>query len=107
MYQLFVYILASRSHRLYTGVTNNLETRVLQHRKCEVTFTARYRINRLVYYERIAPPIAAIQREKQIKGWVRSKKIALIESVNPKWEDLAAEWFDDAEPTADPSLRSG
>jgi putative endonuclease len=106
MRHLFVYILASKSHCLYTGVTGNLETRVLQHRSGEVDFTSRYRINRLVYYEQLGPPIAAIEREKQIKGWIRSKKIALIESVNPHWNDLAADWFDNQEPT-DPSLRSG
>jgi putative endonuclease len=107
MRQLYVYILASRSHRLYTGVTDNLEARVRQHRQREATFTARYHINRLVYYERLGPPIDAIHREKQIKGWLRSKKIALIESVNPKWIDLAAEWFAQPDRPADPSLRSG
>jgi len=107
MRQLYVYILASKSHRLYTGVSHNLETRVFQHRQGDVTFTAKYRINRLVYYERLGPPIVAITREKQIKGWVRSKKIALIDSVNPTWNDLAADWFEPPKPTADPSLRSG
>jgi len=78
----------------------------LQHRSGDVEFTSRYRINRLVYYEQLGPPISAIEREKQIKGWIRVKKIALIESVNPRWNDLAADWFrDDA--AADPSLRSG
>ena len=103
MRTLFVYILASKRHRLYTGVTGDLETRMQQHRNGEVNFTARYRINRLVYYEELSPPITAIEREKQIKGWVRSKKIALIESVNPHWDDLAAAWFEDGEQKADPS----
>ncbi len=106
MRQLFVYILASKSHRLYTGVTGNLENRLLQHRSGDVEFTSRYRINRLVYYEHLGPPIVAIQREKQIKGWVRAKKITLIESVNPAWKDLATDWFGD-DGAADPSLRSG
>jgi len=106
MRQIFVYILASKGHRLYTGVTGNLERRMFQHRSGDVEFTSRCQINCLVYYEQLGPPIIAIAREKQIKGWVRAKKIALIESVNPKWNDLAADWFWD-DGAADPSLRSG
>ncbi|MGH7618207.1 MAG: GIY-YIG nuclease family protein [Gemmatimonadaceae bacterium] len=102
MRRLYVHILASRSHRLYAGVTGNLETRVRQHRSGEVELTSKYRINRLAYYGQIGPPIVAIEREKQIKGWLRAKKIALIESVNPRWNDLADEWFAN-EATADPS----
>ena len=89
MRQLYVYILASDSRELYIGVTNNLQLRVDTHRGDAAQFTASRRIHRLVYYELIGPPIAAIAREKQLKVWKRTKKIALIESVNPKWVELA------------------
>jgi putative endonuclease len=89
----YVYIMASTSRTLYTGVTNNLERRVLQHRrKLLGEFTARYNINRLVYYEASGEILAAIAREKQIKSWSRKKKIALIESVNRGWKDLSDAW---------------
>lgn len=86
----FVYILASKSGVLYTGVTRGLDIRMLQHRfKTVEGFTKRYNITRLVYYERHAHIRAAIAREKQIKGWTRQRKIALIEASNPTWKDLA------------------
>jgi len=86
----YVHIMASTSRTLYTGVTSNLERRVLQHRgKLLPGFTARYNINRLVYYEVSGEILAAIAREKQIKSWGRKKKIALIESVNRDWKDLS------------------
>jgi putative endonuclease len=89
----YVYVMASKSLTLYTGVTNNLERRVLQHRRKLVSgFTARYNINRLVYYEVCGDVLAAISREKQIKGWTRSRKIALIESLNRDWKDLSDGW---------------
>ncbi len=102
--QFAVYILASRSRALYVGVTRDLRRRVWQHRdKLVPGFTAKFNIHRLVWYE-LTPNVAgAIAREKEIKAWRRSKKVALIESTNPTWEDLAAEWYE----TADPSLRSG
>jgi putative endonuclease len=85
-----VYILASLSRRLYVGVTNDLDRRMLQHRSCRAdAFTAKYRITRLVYFEQTVDVHAAIAREKQLKGWRRAKKIALIESVNAGWIDLA------------------
>ena len=81
-----IYIMASKSRTLYTGVSSNLERRVLQQRgKLLPGFTARYNINRLVYYEVSGEILAAIAREKQIKSWGRKKKIALIESVNRDW----------------------
>jgi putative endonuclease len=88
-----VYIMASKSRTLYTGVTNNLERRVLEHR-CKLVpgFTARYNIDRLVYYEVCGDPRAAISREKQIKGWTRLRKVALIESLNRDWKDLSDGW---------------
>jgi putative endonuclease len=89
MRQFYVYILASKSHRLYVGVTNDLTHRLFQHRNGEVTFTSKYRINRLVHVETTADVMAAIIREKQLKAWRRSKKINLIESANPTWMDLA------------------
>ena len=95
MKQYYVYIMTNRSRTLYTGVTSNLEKRVREHKlKLVPGFTERYNINKLVYYE-ITPDVEiAVSREKQIKGWVRSKKVALIDSTNPEWDDLAAEWFD-------------
>lgn len=86
-----VYLLASRSRTLYTGMTNNLERRVLGHRSGLVGgFTRKYRIHRLVYFEVFGDVRDAIRREKQIKSWRREKKIALITAINPTWDDLAA-----------------
>lgn len=86
----FVYILASRSRALYTGVTNNLETRLIQHRtKVVPGFTSQYRIFRLVHFEIFGDIRRAIAREKEIKTWRREKKIWLINRHNPTWEDLA------------------
>ena len=94
----YIYILASRSRTLYTGVTNNLMRRVLEHkRKLVPGFTSRYRLERLVYYETWGDIRAAIQREKQIKGWLRTKKIALIQSMNPVWRDLSEDWYGKAD----------
>jgi putative endonuclease len=90
----YVYILTNKSRTLYTGVTGNLERRVLQHkRKLLSGFTREYNINRLVYYETFGDIRVAIQREKQIKGWLRAKKIALIVSTNPGWRDLSQGWY--------------
>jgi putative endonuclease len=88
MRQYYVYILSSNSRTLYTGVTNNLELRVAQHRQGLNGFTAKYRITRLVYFETTNDVMVAIQREKQIKSWTRAKRIALITSMNPGWDDL-------------------
>src|SRR5438477_9977016 len=85
----FVYILASKSRRLYVGVTNDLERRIYEHKqKLAAGFTKMYKIDRLVHFEETSYVSAAIEREKQIKGLVRIKKIALIESSNPNGEDL-------------------
>ncbi len=95
--QYYVYIMSNYSRTLYTGVTNNLERRVYEHQQKLVPgFTSRYNITWLVYYEVTGDPRAAIAREKQIKGWRRSKKIALIESMNPAWQDLSRGWYADA-----------
>ena len=105
--------MASKSRRLYTGMTNNLYERVFQHKNDLVPgFSSKYRIHRLVHWETYPAVVSAINREKQIKGWSRAKKAALIEFENPPWEDLAEHWYDDV-PTffgirkTGPSLRSG
>ena len=78
---------------LYIGVTNDLESRVAEHRdKNSKGFVARYNITRLVYFDETSDVKSAITREKEIKGWRRVKKVKLIESMNPTWEDLAADW---------------
>ena len=88
-YQFWVYILSNRSHILYIGVTNGLRKRVFQHRKLTPgSFTARYKITRLVYFERFQYINNALTREKELKHWTRAQKIALIESMNPTWEEL-------------------
>lgn len=89
----FVYIVASPSRTIYVGVTNDLERRVWQHRtKALGGFTAKYGTSRLVWFEMYPRIDDAIAREKQIKGWSRDKKLALIESENPKWWDLSRDW---------------
>jgi putative endonuclease len=100
----FVYVLASRSRTLYVGVTGDLQRRVHEHKHQLVPgFASRYRVDRLVYFESTPDVRAAIAREKQIKGWRREKKIALIATRNPTWRDLSEDWLG----TTDPSLRSG
>jgi putative endonuclease len=90
----FVYIMTNRSKTLYTGVTNSLIRRVREHKEgCGSGFTSKYKLDRLMYYERYEDVHRAIGREKEIKGWLRIKKIALIVSVNPTWKDLSAEWY--------------
>ena len=91
----FTYIMASRSHTLYVGVTGNLQKRVWEHKwKEHDGFTARYNCDRLVWFERFQDVQNAIGREKEIKGWRRSKKIALIESLNRTWVDLSRNWYE-------------
>jgi putative endonuclease len=87
--QYYVYVLSSRSRNLYVGVTSDLERRLSEHRKKSGSFTQRYRITRLVYFEVASNPSAAIAREKQIKAFRRSKKTTLVESMNPAWNDLS------------------
>ncbi|MFQ6606869.1 MAG: GIY-YIG nuclease family protein [Fidelibacterota bacterium] len=92
----YVYLLASLSRRLYTGMTSDLVGRVWQHkRKIADGFTKRYNIDRLVWYESTNDVWAAIEWEKRIKSWRREKKIRLIEKDNPGWLDLAENWYDD------------
>jgi len=86
----YVYIVTGRSDTLYTGVTSILEKRASQHKQKAVDgFSKRYNLTLLLYYEVYGDIRAAIAREKQIKGWTRAKKIALVESVNPHWRDLS------------------
>ena len=90
----YVYIMTNRSKTLYTGITNDLKRRVHEHRHKRIPgFTHKYNITRLVYFEESPDVKAAIAREKQIKGWLRAKKVKLIESVNPEWCDLSADWY--------------
>ena len=95
MKQYCVYIMGNRSGTLYTGMSGDLVKRVWQHKqKPGKSFTAQYNVTRLVYYETTTDVRAAIAREKQIKGYRRAKKVALIESMNPNWDDLSEGWYD-------------
>ena len=94
MKEYFVYILANKSLVLYTGVTDDLERRVFQHKhKINEGFTKKYNINILVYFESNNDVTVAIAREKQIKGMLRSKKIELIKTMNPEFKDLSDGWY--------------
>lgn len=89
-----VYILANVARTLYIGVTNDLYRRMYEHKTGKHPgFATRYRITELVYTESYTYVNDAISREKQLKGWLRSKKVALVETVNPEWADLSADWF--------------
>ena len=90
----YVYIMASLSGTLYIGMSNNLHKRVFQHKFHRIEgFTDRYLVDRLLYWEAFDDVARAINREKQLKGWRRGRKIVLIESFNPRWLDLARDWF--------------
>ena len=95
IHQYYVYILASkRNGTLYIGVTNDLETRVLQHKqKTNEGFTSKYDVTHLVYFESFQYIEDAIKREKQLKKWNRQWKINLIEEENKDWKDLSEDWF--------------
>ena len=89
----YVYIMSNKAHRLYIGVTSTIESRVFQHKnKVLGGFTSRYNFDRLAYFEVFSNVHSAIAREKQIKGWTRAKKVALIEAQNPWWHDLSEGW---------------
>jgi len=106
MKAFYAYMMTNRSRVvLYTGITNSLMRRVWQHQNGEIEgFTKTYRVNRLIYYERFNEPGDAIAREKEIKGWRRSKKNALVERMKPNWADLSPMLF---QHMRGPSLRSG
>jgi putative endonuclease len=92
--QYYVYILGSFSGTLYIGVTGNLRRRIWQHKQHAIDgFTEKYDVTRLLYFETYNEVLNAIAREKQLKGWSRVKKIALIEKLNPKWIDLSRKWY--------------
>jgi len=87
--KFFVYIATNKSNTLYTGVTNNLTRRIYEHRyKIIRGFTAKYNIDKLIYFQEFSTPEEAIAAEKRIKGWTRIKKIQLIKSLNPTFKDL-------------------
>ncbi len=90
----YVYMMSNDAKILYTGVTNDLIRRVHEHKQEVIPgFTKRYHLKKLVYYEDTTDVRSAIQREKQVKGWLRRRKLALIEVVNPTWSDLSEEWL--------------
>ena len=94
MRQYYVYIMTNATRTLYIGVTNDLVRRVYEHKqKLADGFTKKYHITMLMYYEETTDVEAAIAREKQLKGWRRSRKIELIEGFNPQWKDLSLEWY--------------
>ena len=93
-YRFYVYIMASRSLNFYIGLSNSIRRRVWEHKTGQdESFTKRYNINRLVWYERFQYFNNAVDREKRLKKWSRAKKIALITYKNPTWIDLAEDWF--------------
>jgi putative endonuclease len=102
--------MTNKARTLYVGVTNNLERRIAQHKEKQIeSFTSRYGLIELAYYAATNDIREAIAREKQIKGWTRAKKIALIEGMNPNWDDLSATWYSQPEQSGsegDSSLRS-
>lgn len=90
----YVYIMASQRRVLYIGITSHIERRVFQHKTHAFGgFTAKYNVTILVYFERYSSVMRAIRREKELKDWRREKKVALIESSNPKWHDLSYGWY--------------
>jgi len=93
-HQYYIYMVSNRRHNvLYVGVTNSLERRIWQHKSKTIPgFTKKYNCDQLVYFELYEHIDAAIAREKQLKGWIRAKKDALIAKMNPEWQDLSAEW---------------
>jgi putative endonuclease len=91
----YVYIMSSKTGTLYVGMTSDIKRRVYEHKNHLIPgFTNKYNIECLLYFETIGDPASAINREKQIKTWRREKKVALIDSVNPSWEDLSEGWYD-------------
>ena len=93
-HRYYVYTLASRSGVLYTGVTNNLERRVWEHKhSTQPSFTQKYKVNRLVHFEEFSHIHDAIAAEKRIKGWVRAKKLEMIRAENPTMRDLSEGWY--------------
>ena len=91
----YLYIMVSKTGTLYVGFTSDIKERVYQHKNHLLPgFTDKYNVERLVYIETFGEAFAGIRREKQIKAWRREKKVRLIDSTNPKWDDLSAEWYE-------------
>ena len=91
----YLYIMASKTGTVYVGFTSDIKERVYQHKNHLLPgFTDKYNVERLVYIETFGEAFAGIRREKQIKAWRREKKVRLIDSTNPKWDDLSAEWYE-------------
>jgi len=91
--QYYVYIMTNKSGTLYVGLTNNIKKRAFEHKnKLVESFTKKYNINRLLYFETFGDIYSAIAREKTIKGWLRKKKIELVRTSNPDWTDLSQDW---------------
>lgn len=95
-YSYFTYLMSNKTNSvIYIGVTNDLERRIYEHKyKVLKGFTGRYNVNKLVYFEETDDVNQAIRREKQIKGWIRIKKVKLIESKNLNWDDLSKDWYE-------------
>ena len=91
----YVYIMTNHlTTVLYIGATNDLERRVFEHKKKFAEgFTKKYNVDRLVYFEETDDRTAALERERQLKGWLRRRKAELVETMNPQWRDLSADWF--------------
>ncbi len=97
-------MMANSRRTIYIGMTNDLVHRVQEHRNGSIAgYSSRYKLTKLVWHQEFATAIEAIVREKQIKGWLRVRKIALVEETNPLWHDLVAGWFDSLKENAQPS----
>ena len=95
MKSFYVYIMSSKAAVLYVGITNDIKRRVYEHKNHIFEgFTDKYEVDRLVYFETKRNATSAMKREKQIKAWRREKKVKLIDSINPDWEDLSQDWYD-------------
>lgn len=93
--EFYVYIMSTATRVIYIGYTGNLERRVYEHKNRLIEgFTSRYNFTKLVYFEAAPDGRAAVERENQLKGWLRAKKVQLISEMNPAWEDLSKRWFD-------------
>jgi len=87
--------MTSRSGTLYVGLTSNIKRRVDQHKKHSVSgFSDKYNVERLLYFETLGDPVSAVRREKQLKAWRREKKVKLIDSLNPNWNDISQGWYE-------------
>lgn len=108
MREYYTYIMANKNQRIYVGMTGDLEQRVYQHKhKLVEGFTKKYNMTQLVWYERFSNVDEAIEAEKRIKGWRREKKVALIQLMNPRWNDLAERWQDEYRPKDNPDSSVG